>query len=51
MLSYLGKNSLDEYLESFMSEAPGLINLTIFVTMFEEQLSGTDPEDVCPRIH
>lgn len=49
MLSYLGKNSLDEYLESFMSEAPGLINLTVFVTMFE--LSGTDPEDVCPRIH
>lgn len=29
-----------------MSEAPGPINFTMFLTMFGEKLNGTDPEDV-----
>lgn len=41
-----GKNPSDEYLEGMMSEAPGPINFTMFLTMFGERLNGTDPEDV-----
>jgi hypothetical protein len=41
-----GKNPTDEYLEGMMSEAPGPINFTMFLTMFGEKLNGTDPEDV-----
>ncbi|KAK4812714.1 hypothetical protein QYF61_015033 [Mycteria americana] len=40
------KNPTDEYLEGMMSEAPGPINFTMFLTMFGEKLNGTDPEDV-----
>lgn len=29
-----------------VSEAPGPINFTMFLTMFGEKLNGTDPEDV-----
>ena len=29
-----------------MSEAPGPINFTMFLTLFGERLQGTDPEDV-----
>lgn len=29
-----------------ISEAPGAINFTMFLTMFGEKLTGTDPEDV-----
>ncbi|CAI5688363.1 unnamed protein product [Oreochromis niloticus] len=46
MLASLGKNPSDEYLEGMMSEAPGPINFTMFLTMFGERLNGTDPEDV-----
>ncbi len=41
-----GKNPSDEYLDGMMSEAPGPINFTMFLTMFGERLNGTDPEDV-----
>lgn len=41
-----GKNPPDDYLEGMMSEAPGPINFTMFLTMFGERLNGTDPEDV-----
>ncbi|XP_010124363.1 PREDICTED: myosin regulatory light polypeptide 9-like, partial [Chlamydotis macqueenii] len=40
------KNPTDEYLEGMMSEAPGPINFTMFLTMFGEKLNGTDPGDV-----
>ena len=43
---FIGKNPSDEYLEGMMSEAPGPINFTMFLTMFGERLNGTDPEDV-----
>jgi len=46
MLASLGKNPSDEYLEAMMTEAPGPINFTMFLTMFGEKLNGTDPEDV-----
>ncbi|XP_055292750.1 myosin regulatory light polypeptide 9 [Moschus berezovskii] len=46
MLASMGKNPTDEYLEGMMSEAPGPINFTMFLTMFGEKLNGTDPEDV-----
>ncbi|NWQ83393.1 MLRM protein, partial [Columbina picui] len=45
-LCLAGKNPTDEYLEGMMSEAPGPINFTMFLTMFGEKLNGTDPEDV-----
>ena len=32
--------------EGMMSEAPGPINFTMFLTLFGERLQGTDPEDV-----
>ena len=41
-----GKNPNDGYLEDMVSEAPGPINFTMFLTMFGEKLNGTDPEDV-----
>jgi len=41
-----GKNPTDQDLEAMMSEAPGPINFTMFLTMFGEKLNGTDPEDV-----
>jgi Ca2+-binding EF-hand superfamily protein len=46
MLASLGKTPQDAYLEGMISEAPGPINFTMFLTMFGEKLNGTDPEDV-----
>jgi len=46
MLASLGKNPTDAYLEDMMSNAPGPINFTMFLTLFGEKLNGTDPEDV-----
>ncbi|XP_051577402.1 myosin regulatory light chain 2, smooth muscle minor isoform-like [Xyrauchen texanus] len=46
MLASLGKNPADDYLEAMMTEAPGPINFTMFLTMFGEKLNGTDPEEV-----
>ena len=46
MLASLGKDAKDDYLEGMMKEAPGSINFTMFLTLFGEKLTGTDPEDV-----
>jgi len=46
MLASLGKDPTDKYLEDMMSQAPGPINFTMFLTLFGEKLNGTDPEDV-----
>ena len=46
MLASLGKDPTEEYLDGMMSEAPGPINFTMFLTLFGEKLQGTDPEDV-----
>ncbi|KAK2092510.1 hypothetical protein P7K49_029038 [Saguinus oedipus] len=46
MLASFGKNLTDEYLDVVMNEAPGLVNFTMFLTMFGEKLNGTDCDDV-----
>jgi len=46
MLASLGKDPTDQYLEGMMTDAPGPINFTMFLTLFGEKLQGTDPEDV-----
>ena len=46
MLSSLGKDAEDDYLEGMMKEAPGSLNFTMFLSLFGEKLNGTDPEDV-----
>lgn len=40
MLTTMGKNPTDEYLEAMMNEAPGPINFTMFLTLFGERLQG-----------
>lgn len=46
MMTSLGKDPSNEYLEKMITEAPGPINFTMFLTLFGEKLNGTDPEDV-----
>ncbi|XP_064652227.1 myosin regulatory light chain 12B-like [Lineus longissimus] len=46
MLTSLGKNPTEDFLEKMISEAPGPLNFTMFLTLFGEKLNGTDPEDV-----
>ena len=38
MLASLGKDPTEDYLEGMMSEAPGPINFTMFLTLFGERL-------------
>eukprot|EP00158_Paraphelidium_tribonemae_P008642 Partr_v1_DN28637_c0_g1_i1_m50484 putative myosin light chain len=45
MLGSLGQNPTDEYVEAMISEAPGSINFTMFLTLMGEKVSGTDQED------
>ncbi|KAI9178796.1 hypothetical protein H9P43_005458 [Blastocladiella emersonii ATCC 22665] len=46
MLASLGQNPTDEYVDDMIADAPGngTINFTIFLTLFGERMSGTDPE-------
>lgn len=37
----LGQSPTDELLEDMVSEAPGSINFTMFLTMFGEKLAGS----------
>ena len=46
MMTSLGKDPSNDYLEKMIKEAPGPINFTMFLTLFGEKLNGTDPEDV-----
>ncbi len=46
MLTSLGKNPTDLYLDQMIQEAPGPLNFTMFLTLFGEKLNGTDPEEV-----
>jgi len=46
MFASLGKEVGDEFLEKMVGEAPGPINFTMFLTLFGEKLTGTDPEEV-----
>lgn len=44
MLASMGQNPTEEYVEAMISEAPGSINFTMFLTLMGEKMSGTDPE-------
>ncbi|KAJ2454123.1 hypothetical protein EV183_001725 [Coemansia sp. RSA 2336] len=44
MLSSLGQNVSDSYIDAMINEAPGPINFTMFLTLMGEHLSGTDSE-------
>lgn len=46
IMTSLGKNPSDQYLDKMINEAPGPINFTMFLTLFGEKLNGTDPEEV-----
>jgi len=46
MMTSLGKNPTDELVDAMVQEASGPINFTMFLTLFGDKLSGTDPEDV-----
>lgn len=46
MLTSLGKNPDDRFVEGMIGMAPGPLNFTMFLTLFGEKLSGTDPEEV-----
>ncbi|KAI9308272.1 hypothetical protein BJ944DRAFT_260592 [Cunninghamella echinulata] len=40
----IGQPHTEELIEKMLSEAPGPINFTVFLTMMAEKLTGTDPE-------
>jgi Ca2+-binding EF-hand superfamily protein len=42
----LGRLTNDSELESMVSEAPGPINFTMFLTIFGDRIAGVDEEDV-----
>uniref|UniRef100_A0A914E723 EF-hand domain-containing protein n=1 Tax=Acrobeloides nanus TaxID=290746 RepID=A0A914E723_9BILA len=46
MFASLGKEVNDDFIESMINEASGAINFTMFLTLFGEKLTGTDPEEV-----
>lgn len=45
MFSSLGRTPDDKDLKAMLAEAPGPLNFTMFLSLFSEKLSGTDPED------
>jgi myosin regulatory light chain 12 len=46
MYASLGKDVNDKFTEKMLGEASGALNFTMFLTLFSEKLTGTDPEDV-----
>ncbi|CAD6185941.1 unnamed protein product [Caenorhabditis auriculariae] len=48
MFASLGKEVGEQFIEAMIREAPGgqPINFTMFLTLFGEKLTGTDPEEV-----
>ncbi len=49
MIPNSGKEVTEDFIEKMISEAPGAINFTMFLTLFGEKLTGTDPEEVRAR--
>ncbi|XP_045189419.1 myosin regulatory light chain, smooth muscle isoform X3 [Mercenaria mercenaria] len=45
MYSNLGLSPQDKTLQDMVKEAPGQLNFTMFLSLFSEKLSGTDPEE------
>nr|QDH43406.1 myosin regulatory light chain [Choanoeca flexa] len=46
MFDSLGQNPGPGELEKMMDEAPTELNFTMFLTLFGDKMTGTDPEDV-----
>ncbi|CAD5218974.1 unnamed protein product [Bursaphelenchus okinawaensis] len=46
MFASLGKEVNEDFIEKMIGEASGSINFTMFLTLFGEKLTGTDPEEV-----
>jgi Ca2+-binding EF-hand superfamily protein len=44
LYALLGSVASDSQIENMLKEAPGPINFTVFLTLFGERLTGTDPE-------
>jgi len=40
----MGAIASDSQIDAILKEAPGPINFTVFLTLFVERLTGTDPE-------
>jgi len=45
MYASLGRTPNDKELQEMLSESPGPLNFTMFINLFGEKLSGSDPED------
>jgi len=41
----MGQIASDATLDEMMKEAPGPLNFTVFLSLFGDRLTGTDPED------
>lgn len=46
MFNSLGRPQKDDYIEDMLGEATGTVNFTMFMTLFSENMHGTDPEDM-----
>lgn len=46
MFNSLGRPQEDKYIEDMLGEATGTVNFTMFMTLFSENMHGTDPEDM-----
>lgn len=46
MFNSLGRPQKDDYIEDMLGEATGAVNFTMFMTLFSENMHGTDPEDM-----
>lgn len=44
LYALLGSIASDSQIDNMLKEAPGPINFTVFLTLFGERLTGTDPE-------
>ncbi|CAD5216919.1 unnamed protein product [Bursaphelenchus okinawaensis] len=44
LYAQMGSVASDSQIDAMLKEAPGPINFTVFLTLFGERLTGTDPE-------
>lgn len=44
LYAMMGQIASDSQIDAMIKEAPGPINFTVFLTLFGERLTGTDPE-------
>ena len=46
MFNSLGRPQKDAYIEDMLGEATGTVNFTMFMTLFSDNMHGTDSEDM-----